>query len=137
MAARYGDTVYVGMVEGEDPDDERDNFTLIKHMEKKGPNEYVSENWTSCIQPTMISFAVWTLLFPSTIAPYPLTRIKNIAQKMVYFHFYFSIPHIALCTKLFIFKSVASLLPVLLHPSLNINLYEQCFTLFLWKDRRL
>ena len=26
------------MVEGKDPDDERDNFTL---MEKKGPNEYV------------------------------------------------------------------------------------------------
>ena len=36
MAARYGDTVYEGMVEGEDPDGERDNFTLIKNMEKKG-----------------------------------------------------------------------------------------------------
>ena len=40
MAARYRDIVYEGMVEGEDPDDERDNFTLIKSMEK-GPNEYV------------------------------------------------------------------------------------------------
>ena len=38
VAARYRDIVYEGMVEGEDPDGERDNFTLIKNMEKKGPN---------------------------------------------------------------------------------------------------
>ena len=41
MAARSRDTVYEGMVEDGDPDDERDNFNFIKNMEKKGPNEYV------------------------------------------------------------------------------------------------
>ena len=30
-----------GIVEGVDPEDERDNYTLVKYMEKKGPNEYV------------------------------------------------------------------------------------------------
>ena len=57
MAARYGDTVYVGVVESEDPDDERDNLTLIKYREMKRPNKYVGGNWTSCILPMMISFA--------------------------------------------------------------------------------
>ena len=35
VAARYLDSVYVGKLEGED------SFTLIKYMEKKGPNENV------------------------------------------------------------------------------------------------
>ena len=65
VAARYRDIVYEGMVEGEDPDDERDNFTLIKNMEKKGPNKYV---WGKLDLLYTSDNDLLCRVFPSTIA---------------------------------------------------------------------
>ena len=93
VAARYGDTVYVGIVEGVDPEDERDNYTLVKYMEKKGPNEYVwgkldllytADDDLLCRVDPVVPVNNRTLGLNQD----DFKKIKNIAQKMVYFHFF-------------------------------------------------
>ncbi len=37
----YDGSWYVGQVEGEDPDEETQGFTLIQYMERKGDNKFV------------------------------------------------------------------------------------------------
>ena len=96
MAARSRDTVYEGMVEDEDPDDERDNFNFIKNMEKKGPNEYVwgkldllytSDNDLLCRVDPVVPVNNRTLALNQDQKYCPENGL-----------FYFSIPHIALCS---------------------------------------
>lgn len=41
VVAMYEGTWYVGQVEGEDPDEEAEGFTLIQYMERKGDNRFV------------------------------------------------------------------------------------------------
>ena len=134
------------MVEGEDTDDERDNFTLIKYMEKKGPSEYVwgkldllytADDDLLCRVDPVVLVNNRTLALNQDDSK----NIKILPRKWFIYTFLISLLFLNsshYCVqKIFMFKSIASLLPVLIHPSLNINPYEQSFTLFLWKDRRL
>lgn len=41
LVAMYEGTWFVGQVEGEDPDEEAEGFTLIRYMERKGDNRFL------------------------------------------------------------------------------------------------
>ena len=41
VAAKYGNDWYISQVEGEDPDEEEDGFTLLLYMERKGNNQFI------------------------------------------------------------------------------------------------
>jgi hypothetical protein len=41
VVAVYDSDWYIGQVEGEDPDQEEEGYTLVKYMEKKGHNRFV------------------------------------------------------------------------------------------------
>ena len=41
VVAVYDDQWYIAIVEGEDPDEEEEGFTLLKYMDRKGDNKFV------------------------------------------------------------------------------------------------
>lgn len=92
VAAAYNKEVFLAVVEGEDPDEEKPGYTLLKFLEKKGKNQYV---WGKL---DLLHTADEDILC-RVHAPVPVSNrclgltsddfnlVKKIANKMVYLHY--------------------------------------------------